>query len=123
MLTVDTGTARIADEAQPLLSPLVTTATDVASNASSETVRIPATPELSQDGQFGTSRAKAVLIVIAMAFLIFFQAMNISILTTTQSTIAADLNAFDSVSWFTSAYLVCFPALFDVLLASCCWHV
>ena len=29
-----------------------------------------------------------------------------SLLTTTQSTIAADLDAFAEVSWFTSAYLV-----------------
>jgi hypothetical protein len=34
-------------------------------------------------------------------------AVNISLLTTTQSTIAAELDAFSEVSWFTSAYLVC----------------
>ena len=33
-------------------------------------------------------------------------ASNMSGLTTTQSTIAADLDAFKETSWFTSAYLV-----------------
>ncbi len=33
-------------------------------------------------------------------------AANMSGITTTQSKIAEDLDAFDSASWFTSAYLV-----------------
>lgn len=33
-------------------------------------------------------------------------ACNFSLLTTTQSAIAADLDAFEDVTWFTSAYLV-----------------
>ena len=38
-------------------------------------------------------------------------ACNISLLTTTQSTIATDLDAFAEVSWFTSAYLVFDPPI------------
>jgi hypothetical protein len=34
-------------------------------------------------------------------------AMNMSGITTTQSRIAEDLDAFAEASWFTSAYLVC----------------
>lgn len=41
-------------------------------------------------------------IVLTLCFL----ASNISLLTTIQSSLAEDLNAYDSVSWFASAYLV-----------------
>lgn len=37
---------------------------------------------------------------------VLYSACNISLLTTTSSTIAAELDAFSEVSWFTSAYLV-----------------
>lgn len=40
-----------------------------------------------------------------------FQASNMSGITTTQSKIAEDLDAFDSVVWFTSTYLVGCQAL------------
>lgn len=43
--------------------------------------------------------------------LIFLQATNISLLTTTQSAIAGDLDAFEKTSWFTSAYLIPMAAL------------
>ena len=107
MSDIGSAAARAADEAQPLLSRSATAAaSDTESNASSATVRIASAPEAVQDARQEIGLARGVPIVVAMAFLIFFQAMNISLLTTTQSTIAADLNAFDSVSWFTSAYLV-----------------
>jgi len=38
-------------------------------------------------------------------------ATNISILTTTQSSIAADLDAFEQASWFTSSYLIAMSSL------------
>jgi MFS family permease len=38
-------------------------------------------------------------------------ATNISILTTTQSAIAADLDAFDKVTWLTSSYLIAMSSL------------
>ena len=41
---------------------------------------------------------------------IMFIASNTSLLTTTQTVIATDLNTFSDASWFTSAYLVhCTP--------------
>lgn len=95
-----------ADERQPLLSPSVTAASG-ASDTSSETVRSAGSvPESTHDERQRIDLSRGVPISIALALLIFFQAMNISFLTTTQSTIAADLDAFDNVSWFTSAYLV-----------------
>lgn len=38
-------------------------------------------------------------------------ATNISILTTTQSSIAADLDAFEQATWFTSSYLIAMSSL------------
>lgn len=46
-----------------------------------------------------------------IGLLIFLQATNISILTTTQSAIASDLDAFDKVSWLTSSYLIAMSSL------------
>jgi MFS family permease len=40
-----------------------------------------------------------------------FAAINFSILTTTQSAIAADLDAFENVSWLTSSYLIAMSSL------------
>lgn len=54
---------------------------------------------------------RAVLSAIALGLLIFLQSTNISILTTTQSAIAEDLDAFERTSWFTSAYLIAMSAL------------
>ncbi|KAF1984993.1 MFS general substrate transporter [Aulographum hederae CBS 113979] len=60
----------------------------------------------SRSSSHGITPIRASLIVVALGLLIFLQATNISMLTTTQSTIAADLDAFEKASWFTSAYLV-----------------
>jgi len=50
--------------------------------------------------------ARGVLIMLSLWLLIFLQASNMSGLTTTQSKIAADLDAFSEASWFTSTYLI-----------------
>ncbi|KAK5127084.1 hypothetical protein LTR85_008444 [Meristemomyces frigidus] len=55
--------------------------------------------------------ARGTLCTIALGCLIFLQATNISLITTTQSAIASDLDAFDKTSWFTSAYLIAMSAL------------
>lgn len=57
------------------------------------------------------STARGALCAVALGLLIFLQATNISLLTTTQSDIAADLDAFEKTSWFTSAYLIAMSAL------------
>jgi MFS family permease len=54
---------------------------------------------------------RTVFSALALGLLIFLQSTNISILTTTQSAIAADLDAFEKTSWFTSAYLIAMSAL------------
>lgn len=52
------------------------------------------------------SMRRASCIVGFLGVLIFVQATNFSILTTTQSTIAAELDSFEEAIWFTTAYLV-----------------
>lgn len=54
---------------------------------------------------------RLVFSALALGVLIFLQSTNISILTTTQSAIAGDLDAFEKTSWFTSAYLIAMSAL------------
>ncbi|OAL47253.1 MFS general substrate transporter [Pyrenochaeta sp. DS3sAY3a] len=72
-------------------------------------------PSLSEsnDGKEETSIStlRGTFIVASVGFLIFLQATNISILTTTQSSIAADLDAFEKASWFTSSYLIAMSSL------------
>ncbi|MCJ1438454.1 hypothetical protein MMC27_007844 [Xylographa pallens] len=57
------------------------------------------------------TKVRACCIIASLGILIFLQACNISLLTTTQSTIAADLDAFAQVSWFTSAYLIAMASM------------
>ncbi|GME36490.1 Major facilitator superfamily [Neofusicoccum parvum] len=52
------------------------------------------------------SVVRGTVIIASLGLIMFLQACNFSLLTTTQSAIAADLDAFEQVSWFTSAYLV-----------------
>ena len=54
---------------------------------------------------------RGTLCVLALGCLIFLQATNISLLTTTQSAIASELDAFEKTTWFTSAYLIAMSAL------------
>ncbi|KAK4158518.1 major facilitator superfamily domain-containing protein [Chaetomidium leptoderma] len=49
---------------------------------------------------------RTTCIVLSMWALIFLQASNMSGISTTQSTIAADLDAYESAMWFTSAYMI-----------------
>lgn len=60
--------------------------------------------EDSPNQNVGTLRG--VLIALSLWGLIFLQAANMSGITTTQSKIAEDLDAFGATSWFTSSYLV-----------------
>ncbi|KAK0635874.1 major facilitator superfamily domain-containing protein [Bombardia bombarda] len=52
------------------------------------------------------TRARAICIILSMWALIFLQASNMSGISTTQSTIAADLDAYEHAMWFTSSYLI-----------------
>ncbi|KAI1308611.1 major facilitator superfamily domain-containing protein [Xylaria venustula] len=52
------------------------------------------------------TRKRAVAIILSVYVLIFLQAMNMSGITMAQSTIAADLDAYENAMWFTTSFLV-----------------
>ncbi|KAM0808473.1 putative Major facilitator superfamily domain-containing protein [Seiridium cardinale] len=52
------------------------------------------------------SGKRGISIIISVYILIFLQAANMSGMTMAQSTIAADLDAYESATWFTSSYLI-----------------
>ncbi|KAL5389531.1 hypothetical protein DPSP01_002428 [Paraphaeosphaeria sporulosa] len=56
------------------------------------------------------STLRGAVICTSIGLMIFLQGANISILTTTQSAIAADLDAFEEATWFTSSYLIAMSA-------------
>ncbi|KPI40598.1 Vacuolar basic amino acid transporter 1 [Cyphellophora attinorum] len=75
--------------------------------------------EESDDAPKGTaqhtiSNTRGALICLSIWVLIFVLTCNISLLTTVQGTIATALDAFDSVSWFTSTYLIALTSLIPV---------
>ena len=75
----------------------------------------PTNPSANSNNQTSANQtitlARGALGALALGLLIFLQATNISLLTTTQSDIAGDLDAFEKTSWFTSAYLIAMSAL------------
>lgn len=68
-----------------------------------------------EDGHTGPNQSigvvRGLLCTLALGFLVFLQATNISMLTTTQSNIASEFDAFERATWFTSAYLIAMSAL------------
>lgn len=87
-------------------------AADVSSNGqiANDGPQAPSIPQKEPTG-LQMSKVRTAVCTIALGFLIFLQATNISMLTTTQSHIAAELDAFENTSWFTSAYLISMSAL------------
>jgi MFS family permease len=60
------------------------------------------------------SRTRGILIIVSLFILVFILTSNISLLTTIQSPIANELEAFASVSWFASAYLIAITSITPV---------
>ncbi|KAK3942278.1 MFS general substrate transporter [Diplogelasinospora grovesii] len=69
----------------------------------------PPTPEES------ISYKRGAAILLSMWALVFLQASNMSGITTTQSTIAADLDAYEYAMWFTSSYLITMASVAPVV--------
>ncbi|KAI1284066.1 major facilitator superfamily domain-containing protein [Xylaria sp. FL0933] len=57
------------------------------------------------------TRKRAVAIILSVYILIFLQAMNMSGITMAQSTIAADLDAYENAMWFTTSFLVALSSM------------
>ncbi|KAK8045066.1 hypothetical protein PG993_005090 [Apiospora rasikravindrae] len=70
-------------------------------------------PDVDDDGEanYKVSRGRGLAIMISVYILIFLQSCNMSGMTMAQSTIAADLDAYEDAMWFTSAYLIALSSL------------
>jgi hypothetical protein len=111
-----------ASEQSPLLPPSLSSTTEVDESVSISTASQPQTEEEPR-----ISPLRGTVLGACIAILIFLQskfssdpvstyglltaqcprvAANFSLMTTIQSSIAVDLDAFQNASWFTSTYLV-----------------
>ncbi|KAK8116191.1 major facilitator superfamily transporter [Apiospora sp. TS-2023a] len=63
------------------------------------------------EANYKVSRGRGLAIMVSVYILIFLQSCNMSGMTMAQSTIAADLDAYDDAMWFTSAYLIALSSL------------
>lgn len=88
-----------ASEQSPLL-PLLSSSTTIADESASSA------SENDASDQSKISTHRGVMLGACIAVLIFILTINFSLMTTIQSSIAVDLDAFQSASWFTSTYFV-----------------
>ncbi|KAK5174432.1 uncharacterized protein LTR77_001512 [Saxophila tyrrhenica] len=104
---------RLSDERTPLLKHPPPPATSNAAPEALDADQAQSSPP--SDGHTGPNQSltwiRGIVVTLALGFLIFLQATNISLLTTTQSAIAGELDAFEKTTWFTSAYLIAMSAL------------
>lgn len=107
-------------ETTPLISSTITTASthtehEPVSDAVADGVTNINIPAVDDNGHTlasqALSRVRGILVFIALGILIFIDATNMSLLTTTQSAIAEELDSFEATSWFTSAFLITMSAL------------
>jgi len=68
----------------------------------------------SEEGTGQLSTGRGVCIAASVFVLIFILTCNVSLIATIQSPIAVDLEAFSSVSWFASAYLIAITSITPV---------
>ncbi|KAL4895305.1 putative transporter [Aspergillus ambiguus] len=72
----------------------------------SETTPLLERSPVEEDESSPVSFLRGLTIVASTGLLLFIQATNMSMMTTAQSDIAADLDAFSETTWFNSAYLI-----------------
>ncbi|KAI1850241.1 hypothetical protein JX266_004099 [Neoarthrinium moseri] len=102
----DSSSRFTASEATPLLRSENTSQTSRSSSSSrTDAPRQDGVSDLDEPN-LKVSRRRAIAIMISVYILIFLQASNMSGMTMAQSTIAADLDAYEEAIWFTAAYLI-----------------
>ncbi|KAK0671853.1 putative vacuolar basic amino acid transporter 1 [Cercophora samala] len=95
-----------ATEQTPLLASdtsSVTTARHISPERESTIHNVPSYDE-DEHPPLGWKRGTAI--ILSMWALIFLQAANMSGISTTQSSIAADLDSYQNAMWFTSSYMI-----------------
>ncbi|KXT02911.1 hypothetical protein AC578_1823 [Pseudocercospora eumusae] len=104
------GATTAPSETTPLIPATENNAEETRITLEGDSAQRPSSDEHTEANQ-SLSFSRACLVVFALGALIFVQATNISMLTTIQSAIADDLDAFEKTSWFTSVYLIMTSAL------------
>ena len=108
--TPENGQPRSPSEQTPLLPHIPAPPTTADASREAELDRNDQKPDHTEANQTITL-LRGALCTLALGFLVFLQATNISMLTTTQSAIASELDAFEKTTWFTSAYLISMSSL------------
>jgi MFS family permease len=75
---------------------------------------VPSLPPAVKDEEPALSTLRGSLICVSIWVLIFILTNNVSLITTIQSPIAAELEVSSEVSWFTSAYLIAITSITPV---------
>ncbi|KAK9425570.1 putative Major facilitator superfamily domain-containing protein [Seiridium unicorne] len=98
----------IVSEATPLLQSETSSQTSRTGSVSGSSAPQNGSPPNidSDEPNVKVSGKRGISIIISVYILIFLQAANMSGMTMAQSTIAADLDAYESATWFTSSYLI-----------------
>lgn len=68
-------------------------------------------PTTIKDANPAISRTRALFSVLGLGLLVILQAMNMSIITTAQGSIAKELHALEETTWFNSAFLIAMSAM------------
>ncbi|ERF77095.1 hypothetical protein EPUS_06313 [Endocarpon pusillum Z07020] len=88
-------------ERAPLLAPSSSSTTTTIAD---ESVSTASEDDFTEGSKI--SALRGIVLGACIAILIFLQTANFSMMTTIQSAIAVDLDAFQNASWFTSTYLI-----------------
>ncbi|KAI0551650.1 major facilitator superfamily domain-containing protein [Xylaria curta] len=99
----DDMTSTTATEDSPLLGS--------SSNSSPPSSRGPEDEEDLDTANQTVTKKRGIAIILSVYILIFLQAMNMSGITMAQSTIAADLDAYENAMWFTTSFLVAMSSM------------
>ncbi|KAI1750780.1 major facilitator superfamily domain-containing protein [Xylaria castorea] len=102
----DDMTSTTASEASPLLRSERSSSSPPSSRSSTG----PEDEDLDTANQTVTKK-RGIAIILSVYILIFLQAMNMSGITMAQSTIAADLDAYENAMWFTTSFLVALSSM------------
>ncbi|PLN84757.1 putative transporter [Aspergillus taichungensis] len=79
---------------------------DRAPSPSEDTPLIRRASEELQESNVPMTFARGFVITVTMGLFLFIQGTNVSMMTTAQSAISEDLDAFSATTWFNSAYLI-----------------
>ncbi|KAK8208398.1 major facilitator superfamily domain-containing protein [Phyllosticta capitalensis] len=96
----------VQDRTSTETSPLLRNRSSSSSRSSNSSKSSNSARDVEDGAEPTISVLRGAAIVASLGMIIFLQACNFSLLTTTQSSIAAEFDAFEEATWFTSAFLI-----------------